>query len=57
MLLSAAVTLLALVFEPIVSVCQGWTCWTFGKRLEAKLGTMVYYRKFSYNPLSFKNQG
>jgi hypothetical protein len=47
MLLSVAVTLLALVFELNVSACQGWIYWVFRERQEARSGTMVYYRKLS----------
>jgi hypothetical protein len=42
-----AVTLLALVLEPVVLTCQGWTYAGIRTHLEVKSGRMVYYRKFS----------
>jgi cytochrome bd ubiquinol oxidase subunit II len=35
-------TVVALVFVPIVLLYQGWTYWVFRKRLEAKPETLVY---------------
>lgn len=35
-------TIIALVFVPIILIYQGWTYWVFRKRLEAKPETLVY---------------
>jgi cytochrome bd ubiquinol oxidase subunit II len=35
-------TVVALVFVPIILIYQGWTYWVFRKRLEAKPETLVY---------------
>jgi cytochrome d ubiquinol oxidase subunit II len=35
-------TVVALIFVPIVLLYQGWTYWIFRKRIESKPETLVY---------------
>ena len=35
-------TIVALIFVPIVLVYQGWSYWVFRKRIEAKPETLTY---------------